>query len=489
MKTIQFTGTPPGPAFTVATSRLSEAYDFSVSGICDMADADAYILLSQCGASFKELTAATVSAAATRAVTDATTAPVLASAVVIGKNLVLTYTESTSLKPVCVVGDFDVQVDGAPNVVTKVTHGANTITLALTTLVAAGQVVTIAYDNTTVYDTNDNAALAAVAAAVTNSTVDIQVPVLSTAIVTGNSLVLTYTEIVGLHTTQKPVPADFAVVVGGVANAVTSVTVAAQTVTLALTTAATASQVTTVTYTRSAHATAFLKDTTGNAAANLVAQAVTNATLPVFVSAAVTGNSLVLTYTASALLHTTEKPVVGDFVVLVAGAPDVVTSVTVLNNTVTLALTTAVTASEVTTVSYTKSGSATAFLKTTLSNAAAANLVTAAVTNNTVPVLVTAEVNGANLVLTYTASALLHTTEKPVVGDYAVVVAGAPDEVVSVTVLANVVTLVLTAAAVNGNVVTIGYTKSASATAFLKTTLSNTPAANLVAQAVTNVTA
>lgn len=276
MKTIRYIGPGTGPALT--STRLSEAYDFSTSGICDMDDADAAILLTSCGSSFKVLDASTVALGAARAVSDGTTVPVRASAVVNSKTLVLTFTELTSLKAQCVPGDFTVLVGGAGNTVTKVTHGAKEITLYLTTAVMAGDTVTVAYDNTTVYDINGNAAVAAVAVAVTNSTPDVTAPVYASSSVNGASLAITYTEAISLHLTEKALPADFAVTVATVARTVTTVTMGANTVTLTLASAVTNGQAVTVAYTRSAHATAFIKDTANNAAASFTSKVVTNVT-------------------------------------------------------------------------------------------------------------------------------------------------------------------------------------------------------------------
>ena len=275
MKTVKFRGTPPGPTITT----LSEVYDFT-SGVCDMTDTDANTLLIKCGRSYEEIEPSIAALVQTRVLADGTVAPVLASAVIVGKTITLKYTEDMSLKPTTVVGDYTVTVAGAPVAVSRIKHGANTITLTLASAAEAGDEILISYDNTTVYDTNGNAAVALVEQAVTNNTIDVTAPVLATATVNGANLVLTYTEKTALHETKKAVPADYAVLVGETPNDVVSVTVngSAKTVTLVLTDAITFGQVVTLGYTKSAHATAYIQDTIGLAAANLVDQAVTNNT-------------------------------------------------------------------------------------------------------------------------------------------------------------------------------------------------------------------
>lgn len=112
--------------------------------------------------------------------------------------------------------------------------------------------------------------------------VDAVAPVLNTATVTGNQLVLTYTEASTLDAGHPPGIGDFAVTAGGTGNAVTGVTVdaTAKTVTLTLTTAVASGQTVTVAYTdptagNDAHA---IQDAAGNDAASFAASPVTNNT-------------------------------------------------------------------------------------------------------------------------------------------------------------------------------------------------------------------
>ncbi|WP_417660023.1 DUF4347 domain-containing protein [Pseudidiomarina sp.] len=82
-----------------------------------------------------------------------TTAPTLVSATVNGNQLLLTYTEASTLDALNLpaVGDFEVQVGGASRTVAgiAINAAAKTVTLTLATAVSAGQAVTVAYTDHT----------------------------------------------------------------------------------------------------------------------------------------------------------------------------------------------------------------------------------------------------------------------------------------------------------------------------------------------------
>ncbi len=135
---------------------------------------------------------------------------------------------------------------------------------------------------------------------------------------------------------------------------------------------------------------------------------VIDGTAPIFASAAVTGNQLVLTYTDASSLDATNTPANGAFAVVTAGNPNAVTAVAInaAAKTVTLTLTTAVTTGQAVTVAYTDptAGNDTAAIQDAAGNDAA-TLVTTAVTNNTVdttPPVVTSVAVPANA--TYVAA-------------------------------------------------------------------------------------
>jgi uncharacterized repeat protein (TIGR02059 family) len=114
--------------------------------------------------------------------------------------------------------------------------------------------------------------------------VDAVAPVLNTATVTGNQLVLTYTEASTLDAGHPPGTGDFAVTAGGAVNAVTGVTVdaAARIVILTLADAVVFGQSVTVAYTdptagNDSHA---IQDATGNDAASFGPTAVSHSLPP-----------------------------------------------------------------------------------------------------------------------------------------------------------------------------------------------------------------
>jgi len=145
MKFIKYVGKGTGPA--IASALLTGSYDFSASAIQELTDADAEILLKRCGHSFRDVTEASlVSYAVTR--TADTIKPVLASAAVNGKILLLTYTEAGSqINPsdTAAAGDFAVVNAGAANAVKTVTVVGKAVMLQLTSVCANGATVTIGY--------------------------------------------------------------------------------------------------------------------------------------------------------------------------------------------------------------------------------------------------------------------------------------------------------------------------------------------------------
>ncbi|MCZ8220948.1 MAG: SwmB domain-containing protein, partial [Acidovorax sp.] len=220
-------------------------------------------------------------------------APVFASASANGASLVLTYTDASDLDAVNppATGAFAVVSGGIANTVTgvAVNAAAKTVTLTLGTPVDYGQSVTVAYTDPTagndanaIQDIQGNDAASLGVTTVTNNTLDTTPPVVSTATVNGNQLVLSYTEATTLDAVNTAPVGAFAVMAGGFANAVTGVAVnaAAKTVTLALTTAVVAGQSVTISYTdptggNDANA---VQDAAGNDAVSFTATAVTNLT-------------------------------------------------------------------------------------------------------------------------------------------------------------------------------------------------------------------
>ncbi|WP_265683687.1 SwmB domain-containing protein, partial [Verminephrobacter aporrectodeae] len=461
---------------------------------------------------------------------------------VTGDQLVLSFSDTGNLdadashKPAS--GAFTVLVNGVANAVTNVAiePQAKTVTLTLSTAVTSDQTVTVAYaDPTTGNDANaiqdaaGNDTPSFAATAVTNNTpapADTTAPQLiitgdSRPKVTGDQLVLSFSDTGNLDAdlAHKPANGAFTVLVNGVANAVTNVTVDSQakTVTLTLTTAVTSDQTVTVAYadpTTGNDANA-IQDAAGNDAASFAATAVTNntpapadTTAPALIITGdttrpkVNGNQLVLSFSDTGNLDAdpTHTPANGAFTVMVNGVANAVTNVAIESQakTVTLTLTTAVTHGQSVTVAYadpTTGNDANAIQDATGNDAA--SFAATAVTNNTpapadntAPEFSSAAVNGSQLVLTYTEANTLDPavlagnagfTVNTAAGTAAITVNSA---VVSAT--AKTVTLTLSRAVTSAETVTVSYTKPSSG-AVVQDAAGN-DAVDFNSRAVTNTT-
>jgi uncharacterized repeat protein (TIGR02059 family) len=197
---------------------------------------------------------------------------------------------------------------------------------------------------------------------VSTAVADTTPPAFSSATVNGAALVMTYTDAHYLNSSNTAAAGAFAVTADGGSITVNSVVVdaAAKTVTLTLDSAVAAAQVVTVAYTdptagNDANA---IQDVEGNDAVTLGATAVTNntpdTTPPVFASAAVDGNTLVMSYTEATTLNAVNTAGTGAFTVTAAGSAVAVTGVSVDANakTVTLTLAAPVAHGQTVTVAY-----------------------------------------------------------------------------------------------------------------------------------------
>ena len=213
--------------------------------------------------------------------TGDTTAPALATtnpAVVNGATLVLTYDEALDPDSTPATSAYTVMVAGTARAVSTVMVSGRTVTLTLASAVTHGQAMTVSYVPGTnpVQDTVGNDAAALTDQAVTNNTLDTTAPALATtnpAVVSGDTLVLTYNE--ALDSGSTPAPDAYTVTVAGAARAVSNVAVSGTTVTLTLASAVTPGQTVTVSYTPGTNP---VQDTSGNAAPALTNRAVTNNT-------------------------------------------------------------------------------------------------------------------------------------------------------------------------------------------------------------------
>jgi uncharacterized repeat protein (TIGR02059 family) len=173
--------------------------------------------------------------------------------------------------------------------------------------------------------------------------------------------VLNYTEANTLDATNKPLSGSFSVS-GGHTVTMAAVNAAAKTVTLTLGTAVANGETVTVSYTdpTAGNDTNAIQDGAGNDAATITTKAVTNntpdTTAPLFASAEVNGNTLVLNYTEVTFLDATNVPPTTAFAISGAVSGDHNVNAMAVNaaaKTVTLTLDTAVSNGESVAVSYT----------------------------------------------------------------------------------------------------------------------------------------
>ncbi len=336
---------------------------------------------------------------------------------------------------------------------------------------------------------------------------DTQAPVWASANITGNKLLMTYTDDGLLDATNLPSVTAFTVKVDKATVTATDVFVdaKAKTVTLLLEKPVLYGQSVVLTYRdpgRRNDANA-IQDQSGNDAASLKAVAVTNDTLdttpPAFVSAAVNGTSLVLAYSDEGTLDAEHAPSADDFTVQVNGGLVEVNRVAVNAGakTMTLKLAEPVLYQQAVTVSYRDPGKAND--ENAIQDKAgndAASLSEVAVSNETpdkaAPVFVSAEVNGSRLGMVYNDNSRLDAGNPPAASAFSVRAGGEEITVTDVAVDAksNTLNLTLAASVTYGQTVTVAYQDTGSdddANAIQD--IAGNDAASLKAKPVTNNTA
>ncbi|MCW8177743.1 SwmB domain-containing protein, partial [Verminephrobacter aporrectodeae] len=233
-----------------------------------------------------------------------TTAPVLGSATVNGRLLVLTYTDvgnlDTDAGKIVAASAFAVSSVGNEAIsVSSVSVTGKTVTLTLSRSVAGGEMLKLSYTKPTtgdnvIQDATGNDAASFTDRAVSNLIPDTTAPVLDSATVNGRLLVLTYTDATDLDAVRTAAASAFAVSsVGNEAISVSSVAVSNKTVTLTLSRAVAGGETLKLSYTKPTTGDNVIQDATGNDAASFTDRAVSNlardTTAPVLGSATVNG--------------------------------------------------------------------------------------------------------------------------------------------------------------------------------------------------------
>ena len=298
-----------------------------------------------------------------------TLAPVFATASVNGNTLILSYTDGSVLDANHLPLATAFTLSGTSATVTSVTVNAEqkTVSLTLSAEVTSNEVLSLSYtdpssgnDINAIQDIAGNDALSITQTSVTNNTVaDTVAPSFVAAVVNGALLTLSYTDSHSLDSSHAPLASAFTLT--GTSATVTSVTVNAtqKTISLTLSAAVTSNDVLSLSYTdpSSDNDVNAIQDIAGNDAASIVQRAVSNTTAdtlaPVFASASVNGNTLVMTYTDSSALDASQLPLATAFTL--SGTSATVTSVTVnaTQKTISLTLSAAVTSNDVLSISYT----------------------------------------------------------------------------------------------------------------------------------------
>lgn len=280
-------------------------------------------------------------------------------------------------------------------------------------------------------------------------------PRFSSAAMDGSAIVLTYDE--ELDAAYPPYPGNYYVTVNDVPRQVNAVAIVGSTVRLTLQSGVAVGQVVKVSYTSDADPNHQLKDLSGNKAAALTAQAVTNTTdttLPRPVSGIVVGSTLMLTFNKSLQALSSTSTSTSQFTVKVNGYSQSISSAEANGTMLTLTLYSAITSGQSVSVSY-ASGSYP--LRDTSGNAASSfsDFYVQSTNDTTPPVLSTVTGNGTSIRLTYNEG--LRTSPLPSKSNFSVITNGKSASISSVSVSNNVVILTLSQALATGSATYVTY--------------------------------
>ena len=417
--------------------------------------------------------AATISAkTVTNNVNPVTVTPTYVSSVINNTApSVLTLTYSTTLANIVPAASaFTVKVNSAARTVSAVSVSGTNVLLTLSSPVVNGNIVTVAYTkpaSNPLQSSSGGQAATISAQTVTNnvSPVTVTPTYLSSSINNASPSVLTMIYSTALANIV-PAASAFTVLINSAARTVSAVSVSGTNVLLTLSSPVVNGNILTVAYTKPASNP--LQSSSGGQAATISAQTVTNnvgavTVTPTYVSSSINNASpSVLTMIYSTALANI-VPAALAFTVLINSAARTVSAVSVSGTNVLLTLSSPVVNGNVVTVAYTKP--ATNPLQSS-SGGQAATISAQTVTNNVNPVTITPTYissvinNAAPSVLTLTYSTTLANIV-PVASAFTVKVNSAARTVNSVSVSGTNVLLTLSSPVVNGNVVTVAYTKPA----------------------------
>jgi uncharacterized repeat protein (TIGR02059 family) len=381
---------------------------------------------------------------------------------------------------------FSVMVNSVARTVSSVSISGTKVLLTLSSPVAYGNVVTVAYTKPTtnpLQSTSGGQAASITAKTVTNN-VAAAIPVYVSSVIanaTPSVLEMTYDQTLA---NIAPSASAFSVMVNSVARTVSSVSISGTKVLLTLSSPVAYGNVVTVAYTKPT--TNPLQSTSGGQAASITAKTVTNnvaAAIPVYVSSVIanaTPSVLEMTYN---LTLANIAPSASAFSVMVNSVARTVSSVSISGTKVLLTLSSPVAYGNVVTVAYTKP--TTNPLQST-SGGQAASITAKTVTNNVaaaIPVYVSSVIANATPSVLEIAYDLTLANIAPSASAFSVMVNSVARTVSSVSISGTKVLLTLSVPVAYGNVVTVAYTKPT--TNPLQST-SGGQAASITARSVTN---
>lgn len=383
---------------------------------------------------------------------------------------------------------FVVNVNSTPRSVGSVSVSGNKVLLTLSSPVAAGDAVTIAYTrpSTNPIQTSSGGVAASFTAQPVNNQVSAPVPVYVSSVIQNAApgvVEMTYSLTLA---NIVPSASAFDVRANGVNRPVGSVAIASDKVRLTLTYPLIYGDVVTVTYT--APSTNPLQTSAGGRAASISARPVTNnisPPYPVFVSASVENSTPTILSMVYSLSLASVSPPASAFTVTVNSVARTVNSVAISGTRVNLILASRVNSGDVVTIAYTKPS--TSPLQTS-AGSQAESLATRSVTNNVladIPVYVSSAIREAApavIEITYNMSLA---NVVPATSAFSVLVNSVARSVSGVSIVNGKVLLTLASRVYDGDAIVFSYTKPA--TSPLQTAVGG-QAASISSRTVTNNT-
>lgn len=279
-----------------------------------------------------------------------TTAPTLSKLEWSGSTITMTYNEDLNVHAVPSTGSFYATVNGAPRSVVGVQVRGETVIITLSSPIVAGQVVKLSYSKAAVspiQDTSGNEAIS-IANQDVSGAKDVSAPTIVSGNASGTAITLSFNK--DLATVNSYAYLQFTVNAGGVNYSTTSISSTGGNILLTINGSIQNYQNVYVTY---APGTYPIRDTAGNYLAafnNYSLYSTPDTGTPNLQSISVSSNIVTLSYNKS--LNPQSVPTVGQFYVLVDNIARSVIQVRISGSTVLLTLSSAVTGSQITAVSY-----------------------------------------------------------------------------------------------------------------------------------------